>query len=143
LTTVNLVVPTSTGTGYALGSVNRRLRRLIVATVIASLSIPGSACIGYSTTGTITGHLIAVGGPNGQKRPLEGTVYVSGAADYQVDVPKAAVGGFSVTVEQGTYEVRGRSPGYQDGNVDCLPRESTVTVRADEGLLLDVVCQEK
>jgi hypothetical protein len=121
-----------------------RLRRsfaVIIAVAASSLAL--NSCIGYSTTGAISGRLVAVGGPNGSPRPLPGTIRISGGDhEYTIRVAPAAVGSFYAEVPEGTYSVTGRSPLYQSGERDCTTAQTSIQVRADDGVDVDVVCQE-
>jgi hypothetical protein len=75
-----------------------------------------------SATGTLSGYLLAVGGPPGVvPRPLIGEVVVtdiSGAPTATVVV--GPDGRYSVVIPPGSYTVKGRSPSYDGGRTLCL-----------------------
>ena len=99
-----------------------------------------AACHNHGNTGTVTGHLFAVGGPApGLPRPLPGSVLVSGQDEFRVTV--GSDGRYSVPVPEGTYEVSGRSPLYQGGH-DVCHATSRVAVTTDSVSTADVFCQE-
>jgi Tol biopolymer transport system component len=94
-----------------------------------------------SGTGTISGHLFAVGGPApGLHRPLPGTIFVSGSADFHAEV--GSDGSYSLVVPAGTYAVSGRSPLYQAGHLVCHA-SSPVTLTSGSVVKADVFCQER
>jgi hypothetical protein len=114
---------------------------VVVAVVASSLAL--TSCIGYSTTGGISGRLVAVGGPAVAPRPLPGTILISGGDhEYTIRVAPAAVGSFYFEVPEGTYSVTGRSPLYQSGERDCTTAQTSIQVRADDTVDVDVVCRE-
>jgi hypothetical protein len=101
------------------------------------------ACSGYSTTGAISGRLVAAGGPNGSPRLLPGTIHISGGGhEYTIRVPPAAAGTFYTEVPEGTYFVTGRSRLYQSGERDCTTAQTSIQVRADDTVDVDVVCRK-
>ncbi len=73
--------------------------------------------------------------------PLSGTVHLRGAdgADFTT-AASGPRGVFSVRVPTGVYTVRGRSPHFQAGTLDCLG-ESAVTVATNFTTHVTVVCQ--
>jgi hypothetical protein len=73
---------------------------------------------------SITGRLVAVGGPDPRERPLPGTVQFSGPETKSVAVGKD--GTFRVELRTGTYRVVGHSPLYQDSMYDCQPAGNPV-----------------
>jgi hypothetical protein len=107
---------------------------------IAALCFLLAACTRHSVTGTISGHLFAVGGPYpGLPRPLLGVVFVSGSQKLHVVV--GIDGDYWVVVRAGTYSISGRSPQYQGGHLVCHAR-SRMTVAAGTDFKADVFCQE-
>lgn len=93
-----------------------------------------------ATSGAIGGHLFAVGGPSPGQRPLPGTVFISGAIDFQVRV--GADGSYVAVVPDGTYTVTGRSARYENGRAICrADARVVVTTGAQSGV--DVICQER
>jgi hypothetical protein len=119
-------------------SVRGFMRKIVLLAACASLL---GACNAHSDTGTISGHLFAVGGPApGAPRPLPGTVFFTGRFGVHVDV--ASDGTFSVILPQGTYTLAGRSPLYGDGKYVCQAT-AEVTVRSGGVTSADVLCQEK
>jgi hypothetical protein len=95
-------------------------------------------------TGVISGELVAVGGPANVRKPLPGTVQISGEGhEFTYRVLPSAEGTFSVEVPTGTYVVTGRSPLYQGGRLDCHIAQPSLTVRANETITLDVACDMK
>ncbi len=100
-----------------------------------------AACTGHADKGTISGHLLAVGGPAGiPNRPLSGTVSLKGSDNFQVAV--GPDGSYSLSVPQGTYSVSGRSPLYQGGQRICRASHP-VTVTKGAVVKADVFCQER
>jgi hypothetical protein len=93
-----------------------------------------------ATSGAIAGHLYAVGGPVPGRRPLPGTVFISGPIDYEVDV--GADGGYSLVVPDGTYTVTGRSARYENGRAICRARARVVVITGAQGRA-DVACRER
>ncbi len=142
--------------------VSSRVLAVIVATagvavIAAIMSITGSgwasrahpaaassAGTTASTTGTIAGQLLAVGGPAGTpNRPLAGTVSVTNIQTrHRQSVSVGADGRYSVRLAPGTYLVEGRSPSYGDGAYPCQVA-GPVHVTADATARSDVTCQEK
>lgn len=102
----------------------------------------GSFTLGVSdaTSGTISGHLFAVGGPSPGHRPLPGTVFISGAIDFQVGV--GADGSYVAVVPDGTYTVTGRSARYENGRAICRA-DVRVVVTTGARSRADVICQER
>lgn len=125
----------------AVGFVGGRLAHPRAGPPTARISAP-------SRTGTISGHLLAVGGPCClAPRPLSGTIYVSpGAAPSpstaSVTVPVGKDGAYSVAVPPGTYSLIGASPGYQGGQPACSA-EKRVTVTAGDLVVADTLCHER
>jgi hypothetical protein len=119
----------------------RRSFVVIISGIATCMAL--TSCIGYSTTGAISGRLVAAGGPNGSPRLLPGTIHISGGGhEYTIRVPPAAAGTFYTEVPEGTYFVTGRSPLYQSGEMDCTTAQTSIQVRADDGVDVDVVCHE-
>ena len=96
-----------------------------------------------STTGTVTGRLVADGGPAPDPSPLGGTVTFSDATGTVevVDVPLS--GEFQVVLPVGSYSADGRSPTIEDGLLSCRPAAGWLEVRAEQTTTVDVVCSIK
>ena len=87
-------------------------------------------------SGTLTGHLLRVGGPSpGKPIALSGTVTVQGPSGSQ-DVIVDSSGRYTVSVSPGTYSVVGHSPQV---SLAC-PGEGKVHVRAGATAKLDAIC---
>jgi hypothetical protein len=72
------------------------------------------------TTGTLTGTLQAVGGPQGaSSRPLSGTITATTSNGGILTVPVGADGRFTAHPVVETYTVSARSPQYERGTADC------------------------
>jgi len=124
----------------------------IVAAILVSLpagcsSHPGTATApppasghvsGYGN-GTVTGRLLAVGGPPpGAPRPMTpGTVTLSGPRQYRVKVDPQ--GRFHVTVDPGAYRATGTSPLFGSGKYLCRA-DHPITVSAATAGTVDVYC---
>lgn len=108
----------------------------VVATV---LTLTGCAS-GGSAEGTLTGHLLGVGGPAGNgPSPWPGTLTITaGGVEHVVSVGDD--GSYSVTLAPGSYTVVGRSPMFQDGTSDCRP-SGDAHITAGATTSLDVACQ--
>jgi len=96
---------------------------LIAVTAASSLLVfLGGAC--GSSTGTVTGVLLEVGGPPpGHSTPVGGTIRLSGSSG-TFSTQANGDGRFSVAVPPGTYTIQGRpdhwgtAPGFPCGNDD-------------------------
>jgi hypothetical protein len=81
-------------------------------------------------TGTVSGRLVAVGGPPGLRpRPLPGTVEVTGPETRSVTVGNNGI--FQIEVETGPYTVVGHSLLYNGGTLPCRPRGAAVVHEAE------------
>jgi hypothetical protein len=99
-----------------------------------------SGCGASHPTGTISGRLVAVGGPAGlAPRPLRGTVQFAGPDTGSVTVGND--GSFRIDVATGTYALEGHSPLYNGGRVACRPRANAVVHEAATTNVL-VMCEE-
>lgn len=98
----------------------------------------------YGSSATITGRLLAVGGPASvPARPLNGTVTVTqvgGRATHTITV--GSDGKYTVHVAPGRYHVQGHSPLYQDGKYPCNALKPADAAAATT-TMADVYCQEK
>jgi hypothetical protein len=107
---------------------------------------PATASTGSAaaTTGTITGRLVAVGGPAGAtNRALAGTVSITDTRTrHRESIPVGADGRYSIRVAPGTYLVEGHSPSYGDDTYPCQAA-GPVQVTADATVRSDVTCQER
>jgi hypothetical protein len=108
---------------------------ILAVTVLAV----GLSCCGGHPTGTISGRLVAVGGPVTRPRPLRGTVEFTGPETKEVTV--GSDGTFQIDVPAGTYIVEGRSPLYNGGRSPCRPSANAVVHDAATTNVL-VTCQE-
>jgi hypothetical protein len=99
---------------------------------------------GSGSSGSISGHLLAVGGPApGPPRPLPGEVVVTDASGVSVaTVEVASDGRFSVEVPAGNYTVEGRSKYYNGGSTACFAKKP-VAIAGGSSIETDVFCQEK
>ncbi len=100
-----------------------------------------------AATGTISGNLLAVGGPvDVPSRPLRGKVVVkdsSSGMSGDIDiVVVGADGRYLVAVRPGTYTVTGSSPMYDGGHTPC-PAGVPVVVRGGGNVFVNVLCQER
>lgn len=95
---------------------------------------------GASTEATISGHLLAVGGP-APARPIPGRVQVVHEASWQY-VNVGSDGAFSIALTPGTYHLTATSPLYNSGHAICNALQP-VTVSAGQTVTADVLCQEK
>jgi hypothetical protein len=93
-----------------------------------------------TATGSVTGHLYAVGGMNTSPRPLSGSVSLIGNGAVTVSV--GPTGAYSISLNIGRYLLIGRSPLYNGGTGVCRAT-SPVTVTKDQTISVDVLCQEK
>ncbi|HTG47987.1 MAG TPA: hypothetical protein VK646_10070 [Actinomycetota bacterium] len=101
------------------------------------MSVPAVA------TGTLSGHLVAVGGPSGTSFPLAGALSVmsvreAGSPTFGLSVESD--GAFSVVVPAGTYQVEGMSPSFEDGKALCAPEPDPVEVDPGANVVVDVIC---
>ena len=106
---------------------------------------------GAATEATISGHLLAVGGPGGvPPRPLRGSIsvavdapenYASGGF-HLLGTQAGSDGSYSISVPPGTYSVTGSSPQYNGGGTTCFSK-GVVTVTQGTAVVVNVLCQEK
>jgi hypothetical protein len=101
-------------------------------------------------TGTISGRLLAVGGPADDTWPLggrsfaaiRGNIFVpTGSGRFTASV--GSDGEYSITVPPGQYTVEGRSPQYNGGRTPCLAAKMPVIVRDGGHVVANVLCQVK
>ena len=131
----------------ARGSVMSRRSIVLFLAVIVAVGFGfagGWFARGSGSSGSISGRLLAVGGPSpGSPRPLRGEIVVtdaSGASVATVEVPSD--GSFSVVVPAGNYTVEGRSKYYNGGRTACFARKPVV-IADGTSVETDVFCQEK
>ncbi len=112
-------------------------------------SVSASSQPETAATGTVSGHLFAVGGLVNQTRPLSGVVFVSGRGNMFVPAGPGrftgAVGSdgeYVVTVPAGRYSVTGRSPQFNGGRTTCFAR-GPVIVSEGAVVVANVVCPMK
>ncbi len=101
-------------------------------------------------TGTISGRLLAVGGPADESRPLGGRIFASSRGNIFVPTGSGRFTGsvgsdgeYSITVPPGHYTVEGRSPQYNGGRTPCLAAKMPVIVRDGGDVVANVLCQMK
>ena len=106
------------GLGGALLSRHILVEVLLRVVAVATLLTIGLASCGHPT-GTVTGRLVAVGGPTPRERPLPGTVRFTGPETKSIPVGKD--GRFRIELQTGSYTVVGHSPLYQGSMYACRP----------------------
>ena len=87
-------------------------------TAVATLLIIGLVSCNHPM-GSISGRLVAVGGPTARERPLPGTVQFTGPETKSVTVGKDGI--FQIELRTGTYRVVGHSPLYRGSMYACRP----------------------
>lgn len=93
---------------------------------------------------TITGRLLAVGGPAGASpTPLKGTVTLAGANGSTVRAEVGNDGGFEVQTSPGRYRISGHSPSFDGGNGVCAAAKPEVTLVLGQTVTADVLCQRR
>ncbi|WP_329240059.1 hypothetical protein OG417_39215 [Actinoallomurus sp. NBC_01490] len=108
---------------------------------VSARSSPASTAGGTRTrSGTLRGHLYAVGGPApGHRWALPGSITVSGnGTEWEVKVDSD--GGYSMTMSPGRYVVTGHSPDFNDGAVPCSA-PNPAQVGNGRTTTLNVYCQ--
>lgn len=108
----------------------------------SELAPPEGTTVVPEATGTLSGSLLAIGGPApGSPRPLAGKVTAEGHhVSYSATVGPS--GRFSLQVAGGVYTLKGSSAQFNDGTTACLA-ENPVTVAQGRAVNADVYCQEK
>ncbi len=110
---------------------------------LLALSLAAFPLVGCTSSdrGTLTGHLMSVGGPAGvPSHPMDvGAVTVHGPGGDHT-VPVSTSGRYTLTLRPGTYTVTGRSPGFLDGRGGCSAT-AEVTVNRGRTSGADVFCQ--
>ena len=115
-----------------------RLRLAVVAAVLPFLM---TACSSGTAGGTVTGHLLRVGGMYGAGTPpLRGTVIFTTSSGLVTKVHASASGGFHSVVPVGTYTLTGTSPDLNDGKLICFSNPTTVVVKSATMTTRDVLC---
>jgi len=117
-------------------------RRLVLCAAMASLPVLMSACStgGTGQSGPVTGHLLEVGGPWGQSRPLSGTLIFTDPSGVITKEPVPASGSFRHDVPARTYTLAGTSPGFNDAKLTCYADPTTVMVEAKTTTTHNVLC---
>jgi hypothetical protein len=111
--------------------------------VFGSMVLLG-ACSSTPSTGTVEGHLQAVGGLAPGPRPLPGTVEFTGADGARTSVSVAADGTFHVDLTPGTYTAVGHSPRvHSDGLEMACDALRPVVVKSGITVTTAVDCQER
>lgn len=115
--------------------------RLRVAIVAAAPLFLLSACSSGSAGGTVSGHLLRVGGPPGAgSPPLNGMVTFTSSSGLDTKVRASASGGFHSVLPVGTYTLTGTSPDLNDGKLICYSDPTRVTVKSATVTTRDVFC---
>jgi hypothetical protein len=116
-------------------------RWIFVAAMIVSMVLTG--CSSGSAKGTITGSLMAVGGPVGNAaQPLPGTVVLMNSSGRSTTMTVSDDGIFEVHVAAGSYSLSGSSPLFGDGRYDCLA-DGPVQVQVSTPVMVEVDCAMK
>jgi len=120
-------------------NVHRRIGLVVAGALGLILSL--SSCTSAGAEGTISGRLLAVGGPSDiPNRPMPGTVTVTNTnTQRQQSVSVGADGQYSVSVAAGGYTLTGASPLFGDGTYTCRS-EQPVRVTAATASSVDVIC---
>ncbi len=114
------------------------MRAARVFAVILGLCSLLAACTRASPpVGTISGHLLMVGGPVGARFPVEGVITVVGT---DLTAKVGSDGSFSLRVPPGRYVVSGRSPRFNGGQGRCFAAEHAIVTDGGD-TSVDVLCQ--
>ncbi len=103
---------------------------------------PTYPLVGAPPVGTLSGRLIAVGGPPGAAdTTLEGTITIKGPGGSVLHADVGKNGVFQIQLSPGTYRLSGRSPQYNGGTTDCTTATPTTTLVANRTTTADIICQ--
>ncbi len=93
---------------------------------------------------TLSGRLIAVGGPSGAPdATLPGTITIKGPGGSLLHADVRRNGVFEIQLSPGTYRLTGRSPQFNGGSTDCTTATPTTTLVADRTVTADILCQRR
>ncbi|MCW2857004.1 MAG: hypothetical protein JWR52_2619 [Marmoricola sp.] len=125
--------------------------------VVLALTVAGCGGTAASTTpptptnsllpsikvATLSGRLIAVGGPVASDAPLAGTITITGPGGSVVHAAVSRTGAFQIQLSPGTYRLSGRSPQFGGGTTDCHTATPTTILVADRTVTADILCQRR
>jgi len=115
--------------------------RLRLGVVALSLPLLLAACTGGVAGGTVSGHLLRVGGPVGAgSPPLSGTVTFTSSSGTVTKVHASASGGFHSDLPAGTYTLTGTSPALNDGELICYSNPRMMEMKSESAMTQDVFC---
>ena len=134
---VSLAVVVALGLGFAAGWVAHR----------SSPVTSSSGSEGAPADGSISGHLLAVGGPGGiEPVTLTGSIFVRPGVLVRTSTVFTATvqsdGAYSISVPPGTYTVTGTSAQYNAGRTECQAKKVAM-VSAGNTVVANVLCQVK
>lgn len=103
---------------------------------------PTHSLVGAPPVGTLSGRLIAVGGPAGAaETTLAGTITIKGPGGSVLHADVGRNGVFEIQLSPGSYRLTGRSPQYNGGTTDCTTATPTTTLVANRTVTADILCQ--
>lgn len=125
---------------------------IVVAAVLSSLGL--AACGGeggaetvdpgfldsIAPTAVVTGRLFQVDGDGGNRKPVAGSVTLTGKNGAILSDEVGADGTFELRVIPGDYQVGGTAPQPDGGAAQCAAKAGTTTVAADSTTTVDVFC---
>jgi hypothetical protein len=116
------------------------LRTIASAVCLTSGVLAAVSCIGYSTTGEITGEMVVLGGRD--VRYVSGIVRAIGddGEVFEVRVPRAAGGAFTLSLEEGRYRISGSTPLHGSPQQDCEADPPEIQILAGSTQPIVVVC---
>lgn len=107
-------------------------------------STPTHSLVGAPPVGTLSGRLIAAGGPaDAADTTLAGTITIKGAGGSVLHADVGKNGVFQIQLSPGTYRLTGRSPQYMGGTTDCTTATPTTTLVANLTVTADILCQRR
>lgn len=110
----------------------------------AKPSAPTSSLVDAQPVGTIEGRLLAVGGPAGTEDQLiAGKLRIVGADGAILRADVGEDGRYAIQLTPGEYVVTATSPSYQDGKAPCATDPASTTIKKNETVSADVLCQRK
>ena len=137
------------GEGATTRNGGKTVRRVsVIVVTLAVIGIGAAKAVSDLTprswaTGTLTGTLQAVGGPQGASpRPLSGTITATTSNRGVLTVSVGANGRFTANAVVGTYTISARSPQYEGGKAECHA-SGPVTVTKDATSTVEIDCLEK
>jgi hypothetical protein len=115
-----------------------RWKCLAVSAVLLALAGCSSAPGWHQT---VRGTFVRVGGPPpGAPFPLPGTITARAATGQTFTATAGQDGDFKLSLPPGRYEVSGRSPLIQSGQVACAPATDVRVIRGQSAHAIMVVC---